>query len=271
MRWIFENKLISGIILATIILLTTLALTTGERARANWGVDGVQIVMRPFEQFFTWTANSTSNFFMHFGDLSKAQAEIQDLNNQLASAQEDARDLGNYKTENDDLRSLLALKSTIKGQTVAANVIAKDFSNWYSTFTIDKGTNDGIQPKTAVRTTAGLVGYVSSVGTDWAIVTTILNDGTSVSGNVVRTNDAVICQGELALQKNGQCSLNYISNNSNIVSGDVIQTSGLGGIYPKGILIGTVGDISDSKQSSQSAVLVPAVDFERTSVVLVEL
>jgi len=232
----------------------------------------VQIVMRPFEKFFTWTANGVGNFFGHFGDLSKAEAQITDLSNQLAQAQEQVRDLQNYQSENDDLRSLLDLKSTISGQTVAANVIAKDFSNWYSTFTIDKGTNDGVKIKTAVRTTSGLVGYISAVGTNWATVTTILNDSSSVSGSIVRTNDAVICQGELALQQNGQCRINYISSSSNIVSGDIVQTSGLGGIYPKGILIGTVGDISDSQQSvSQTAILIPAVNFEKTSVVLVEL
>ena len=272
MRWISENKLVSGIILATIVLLTLLAFSTGERAKANWGTDGVQIVLRPFQQFFTWSANGIGGFFMHFGDIEKAQGEIKSLTEKLAKAEEEAREIQNFRQENEDLRALLSLESTLKGETVAANVIAKDFSNWYSSFTIDKGAKDGVQDKKAVRTTSGLVGYISEVGTNWAKVTTILNDNTNVSGVVTRTNEAVMCQGEFGLQKDGRCRLNYISSDANIVPGDVIQTSGLGGIYPKGISIGIVGDISATKQSvSQTAILVPSVDFEKVSIVLVEL
>jgi len=272
MRFIRENKIVTGIVIATIVLLTVLALTGGQKAKANWGIDGVHIVLRPFEQAWTATVNGVGGFFAHFQDVKKLEDENAALTQQLAQAEENARDIGNYQSENDELRALLNLKDSLKGEdTIAANVIAKDFSNWYSTFTIDKGTSDGVQINKAVRTTAGLVGYVTEVGTNWATVTTILNNGTSVSGIVARTNEAVICKGDFTLQKSGECQLTYISNDANITSGDVIQTSGLGGIYPKGILMGTVGDVQADKQSgSTSAVLQPAVDFEKVNVVLVE-
>jgi len=271
MRWIWDNKLISVIVLATIILLTILAFTTGEKAKANVGTNGVQIILRPFERAFTNVISSTSGFFVNFADTAKLQNENKILAEKLAKAEEQAREISIYKDENEELRSSLNLANILKNdKLIAANIIAKDFTNYYSSFTIDKGSKDGVISKKSVRTSSGLVGYVSEVGYNWAIVTTVLNPETAVSGVVARTGEAVICKGEFALLKNGKVRLTYISSDANITKGDIIQTSGLGGIYPKGILIGSVDEIQLDKQSvSMAATLVPAVDFERTSVVLV--
>ncbi|MCL2740097.1 MAG: rod shape-determining protein MreC [Oscillospiraceae bacterium] len=272
MKWIMDNKLISAIVLATIILLTVLAFTTGERARANWGSDGVQMILRPFEQAFTWTTKGVGGFFMHFGDIDKLREENRILAEQLAKAEEEAREITIYRDENEELRASLNLASTLKSdKTIVANIISKDFSNYYSSFKIDKGSKDGIVAKKSVRTPAGLVGYVKEVGYNWAIITTVLNSENSVSGIVGRTGEAVICKGDFALAKSGKMRISYVSDDTSLVRGDIIQTSGLGGIYPKGILIGTVDEIHTDRQSvSVSAALLPAVDLDKISVVLVE-
>jgi len=272
MRWIWENKLVSSVVLATLILLTLLAFTTGERAKANSGTSGVQIVLRPFEIAFTNTISSVGGFFMHFADIEKLHNENKLLAEKLAKAEEQAREISIYKDENEELRSNLNLTNTLKNdKLIAAKIIAKDFTNYYSSFTIDKGSKDGIEIKKSVRTSSGLIGYVSEVGYNWAIITTILNPEAAVSGVVARTGEAVVCKGEFALLRDGKVRLSYISSDANITKGDIIQTSGLGGIYPKGILIGSVDEIQLDKQSvSMVSTLIPAVDFERVNFVLVE-
>ncbi|GHV18719.1 cell shape-determining protein MreC [Clostridia bacterium] len=273
MREIFEHKFAILIISLTIVFLIFMACYSSEKAKVNWGKDGINTIMMPFQIACTNTSTAVSNFFGHFADLDEAQKKNVELENKVAQLENNARDIESYKAENQRLRGLLDLKDTLrKTNSVAAHVIAKDIGNWYSTFTIDKGSTSGIAAKQAVITNKGLVGYVSEVGAKWAKVTTIINDGTSVGGIVVRTQDVAIVEGNFNLQEARVCKMTYISKGANIVTGDAIETSGLGGIYPKGILIGIIRDIKAETQTvSQSAIIEPAVDFEKVSEVLVLL
>lgn len=271
MKNLLEHKIAVIVIALSVVFLVFLAFRTGESARANWGTDGINIIMRPFNVTFTRVVDGVGGFFANFRDLAEEQRRSAELEERLLQAEDEAREIEWYRRENERLRDLLDLREHPSNRDgIAAEVIARDVTNWFSTITIDKGARDGIEVKQAVITTQGLVGYISEVGHNWARVNTIINNGTSAGGMVVRTQDVAIVEGTFALQQDRLVRMTYIATGANVVTGDSIVTSGQGGIYPRGILIGMITDIQPETQTvSQTAVVQPAVDFERISEVLV--
>ena len=152
----------------------------------------------------------------------------------------------------------------------AARVIGKDPGNWYSVFTIDKGTNDGIQVDMVVMAGAGLCGKIIEAGPNYAKVRAIIDDTSSVSALVVRTSDLCTVQGDLTLFNEGYLKVAYVSDDINLVINDQITTSHLGTVYPPGILIGDVIKIEDDPNTlTQVAYIQPHVDFKHLQEVLV--
>ena len=181
-------------------------------------------------------------------------------------------ELERYKDENERLRMMLELKSNAQDKDmVGCEVIAKDPGNWFYSFTVDKGSHHGIKVDDAVISNQGLVGRVTDVGHNWAKVLTIIDADSSVGASISRTQNLAIVDGDLSLADSGQCMMNFITNDSSlVVVGDTVVTSGLGGVYPAGVLIGTVSEIkSDAMGYSQYAVIDTAVDFERIREVMI--
>ena len=228
-------------------------------------------VLNPVQNAFSYVGNGVSGFFGFVGDMKNLQEENIELKAQLQELSAKLREAESNNMENERLRQLLELKSSSgEHDMVGCEVIAKDPGNWFYTFTVDKGASDGIQKNDTVVSGAGLVGYVTEVGTNWAQVQSIIDSESSVGALVSRTQDPAIVDGDLTLADSGKCKLNYVTRNNGLVMGDEIVTSGLGGVYPKGLLIGTVSEIkSDSLGYSQYAVVDTAVDFERIREVMV--
>jgi len=151
-----------------------------------------------------------------------------------------------------------------------ARVIAKDPGNWYSVFTIDKGSADGIEVDMVVLAGAGLVGKIIDVGPNYAKVRSIIDDNSSVSGIIVRTNDLCTVKGDLTLFNEGYLAVDYIADDINLVINDEITTSHLGTVYPPGIMIGKVIRIEDDPNTlTQIAYINPYADFKNLQEVLV--
>ena len=155
---------------------------------------------------------------------------------------------------------------------VAANVIASENSNWFSKFTIDKGSNDGIREDMNVLSGTGLVGIVTEVGPNWATVSSIIDDK-NVSAMILTTFDKCIVSGDLQTVQDGLLKFEQLANNENEVAvGDQIVTSNVSDKYLQGILVGYVSSISeDSNHLTKSGTITPAVDFEHLQQVLVIL
>lgn len=181
------------------------------------------------------------------------------------------RILEQSKAELERLRELYELDQRYADYPkTGARVIGKDPGNWYSVFTIDKGSDDGIAPDMVVMAEAGLVGRVIEVGPGYAKVRSIIDDTSSVSGIVNRTRDLCSVRGDLTLFNDGVISVEYIPDEVNLIVGDQISTSHLGEIYPPGILIGEIVSIDEAvKKLSQKAYLRPVVDFKHLEDVLV--
>lgn len=153
---------------------------------------------------------------------------------------------------------------------VAARVISKDTSNYYSVFTIDKGANDGIQVDMNVLAGNGLVGIVTEVGKNYAKIRSIIDDSSYVSGMFLRTSDTCDVKGDLELLDQGMIRIEAIPLNAQIEDGYEVVTSHISNKYLQGILIGYVSNIEiDSSNLAKVAYLRPAVDFQHLEEVLI--
>lgn len=170
---------------------------------------------------------------------------------------------------------MLKQKSQIEGSypdydVVVANIIYEPMNNWEEVYVIDKGTRDGIKPNMTVLTGEGLVGYIESTTENTSKLVSILDSGNSVSSRSTRTRDAVICKGNISLKDEEKLKVTSIPIGTEFVEGDKIETSGMGGIYPKGIAIGEVEEFITKKNPAENeAVLKTYVDFSKLETVAI--
>ena len=271
MRDFFTSKIVFILVSVTIILLLMMAFLTTDRTKITATENVVGTVLAPVQTLVSQGIGSITGIFDYFRNNKMLKDTNEELMTKIDILENEKRVLEDYKTENDRLRGLLDLKDNMSQYNmVGARVIAKDPGNWFNTFTIDKGEGDGLMAKQVVITNGGLVGHIIEVGTNWAKVVSIIDDNNSVGCVVVRTGDIAVIDGDLEIQKDGFCKMSYVSKGSNITVGDLIETSGLGGIYQRGLLIGKVREIRpDTLSMSQYAIVEPAVDFEKISEVMV--
>ena len=153
-------------------------------------------------------------------------------------------------------------------KTVHGYVIDKEISNYSKTIIINIGKNDGIEVNMTVIADEGLVGHVVSVTDNTAKVQTIVDTSSSISCLMSTNKDSIICKGTLS--SNSELKAMYIPTDANLVQGDSVDTSGLGGIYPKGIHVGSIKKIVSTKNITDRYALVEtAVDFDKLNTVLV--
>lgn len=154
---------------------------------------------------------------------------------------------------------------------VAAEVISMDDENWFSTFTINRGSDDGIQKDCNVIAGSGLVGIVTETGKDWATVRSIIDDSSNVSAMTMSTSDRCIVSGDLRLIDEGKLQFIHLKDDEDkIQEGEKIITSDVSDKFLKGILIGYVSEIEeDPNNLTKTGTLTPAVDFEHLREVLV--
>ncbi len=271
MRKPFKHK--TGFWLIVTVVVISIAIGIFNAASdVTFIEDAVQIVFTPVQKLFTNVSSSVSGFFGYFSDKEKLQEEINRLKAENAELKIQISDNEASKLENEQLRKLLNLQSgDTKFEFETAEVIARNPSNWYNTLTIDKGAAEGIklnQPVISAGNT--LVGRISEVGTTWSKVTLLTDTEHAVGSQVLRSGEYGICEGEGNLSSNGGCRLSFVSKNANIIVGDTVISSGLGGIYPKGLVIGKIQKIRPDIQGiSQYAVISPEADFKNLQAVFV--
>jgi len=207
--------------------------------------------------------------------LSVVMAENEELRKQVEELTVELNTIKLERYELENLRELYELDQKYPSyEKVAANVIGKDAGNWFNTFTIDKGTNDGIEVNMNVMAGSGLVGIVSDVGPNYAKVKAIISDTSSVSGMVLTTSDNIIVNGSLQkMTEDMTIEFSGLNDRENKVQvGDPVVTSYVSYDYQQGILIGYIKEITtDSNNLTRSGTITPAVDFEHIEEVLVIL
>lgn len=196
---------------------------------------------------------------------SKLQAEVDELTMKINLLQQD-------KEELERLRELYQLDQYYSDyKMVGARVTANDSGNWFSSFVIDKGKNDGIKVDMNVMAEGGLVGIITEVGPNWARVRSIIDDASNVSALVLSTSDTCIVNGDLTLMQDGKIRFEQLpSNDIEIEAGEPIVTSHISNKYLQGILIGYINEVhEDANNLTRSGYIIPAVDFQHLQEVLV--
>lgn len=209
----------------------------------------------------------------YFSTIDELREENAALREELEELKEKNLILVQDQIELNTLRQLYALDDKIPGYTkVAARVIGKGSGNWFSTFTIDKGSKDGILVDMNVICGNGLVGIVTDVTDNSATVRSIIDENSNVTGMLITSSDTCNIRGDLELMDSGYIHLEYLRKDVSIMEGEMIVTSNISDKYLEGILIGYAKNISEDANSlTQSGYLVPAVDFEHMTEVLVIL
>lgn len=232
---------------------------------ANYTVIPLQ---QGINQIGGWLGDMSDNF----ETLQQLRTENERLQEQIDTLTTENSNLQEERYELERLRELYQLDQNYSDyEKTAAHVIGKDSGNWFSTFTIDKGSDDGITIDMNVMAGSGLVGIVVDVGPSWAKVRSIIDDSSNVSGMVLSTSDRCIVSGDLSLIDEGQIRFEQMENNENQVSvGDQIVTSYISDKYLQGILIGYVSEVTvDSNNLTRSGYITPAVNFKDLQEVLV--
>ena len=207
----------------------------------------------------------------YFATIDELRQQNEELKAELDNVKEKNLVLVQDQIELNNLRELYALDNKIPGyDKVAARVIGKGSGNWFSTFTIVKGSRDGILVDMNVICGNGLVGIVTDVTDNTATVRSIIDGNSNVTGMLVTSSDTCNVRGDLELMDSGYIHLEYMQKDVDVSDGDMIVTSNISDKYIQGILIGYVKNITEDANSlTQSGYLVPAVDFERLTEVLV--
>ena len=204
--------------------------------------------------------------------LQELQAENQELKDKVNELTIENSELVQDTYELGRLRDIYQLDAKYPGYTkVAARVIGKDAGNWFSTFMIDKGTDDGINIDCNVIADGGLVGIVTRVGKDWASVRSIIDDSSNVSAMTLSTSDTCIVKGDLELMSDGHIQLMQLLDESDKIQvGEEIVTSNISVKYLEGIPIGYISELSyDSNKLTKSGTITPIADFQHLQEVLV--
>lgn len=208
----------------------------------------------------------------NFSTMKQLKSENKKLREQVDALTTENNYLQEERYEFERLQELYKLdQNYAKYEKTAAHVIGKDAGNWFGTFTIDKGSKDGIEVNMNVLAGSGLVGIVTDVGPTWAKVRSIIDDSSNISAMAISTLDTCIVSGDMALMGTGQIAFSQMENNDNVVAvGDQIVTSYISDKYLQGILIGSVSEVNvDSNNLTRSGYITPAVDFKNIQEVLV--
>lgn len=259
---------ILGIVITIILLILIVVFSNGENNASFFENVASKLVM-PVQNGLTYLKNKISGNDTFFTDINKLKEENEQLLAKNSELEQSLRELENIKTENETLKEYLNLTEKYgEYNTIPGYVINKDISNYSKTIVINIGSDDGVQENMTVIGDEGLVGHVVSVTNNTAKVQTIVDTASSISCSMSTTKDSIVCKGTL----NGQSELRamYIPTDANIIQGDSIETSGLGGIYPKGIHVGTVKSVTNTQNITDRYALVEtAVDFDKLDTVLV--
>ncbi len=271
MKSFFSRKTVAIFLTAILISLILAILSVISGGRVSPVGSLINMISKPIQSI----SSAVSDFFGEHSDreayYNNLKSENERLRNELAAALSAVRENEAMGKENVQLRAALGLRERDSSLVFeAAEVVARNSDNWSRTFTINKGSSSGININNCVVTAEGMVGYVSEVGITWATVTSITDTEMQASAIASRTRELASVEGSFELMGQGLFRLSYLPRDTKLLEGDVIETSGFGELFPKGIVLGSVVAVkSEDHGISKYAVVKPAVNPEKVNHVLV--
>lgn len=231
-------------------------------------------IASPFRSAFTAVTGWFSDKQKYYEDYTALEEENAALKQQIAEMEDTVRRAESALKENENYRELLNLQQAHRDLTSdmeSAYVTEHTVTNWTSSLTLNKGTANGVEVGDCVMDATGaLVGLVDEAGYNWCRVLTIVDTDTSIGAQVFRSKDLGLAEGDFALMRQGRLRLDYLPADCQLLAGDLVETSGLGGYLPSGLVIGTVEEVQvDDSGATSYAILAPKVDFDSLNQVFI--
>lgn len=249
-----------------IILIILISFTSQGREKVS-SIEGlISKAMVPVQKTIFTGSQYVKNFFASIIEIGTLKETNKELKEEIKNLRQQQVDLETIKNENERLTKLLNYqKSNPQYDYIVAKIVSIDPEVWFNVFIIDKGSKDGIKKNSAVAVSEGLVGKVVEVSSGTSKVLSISDTGSMINGVSSRTGDYIRIQGSTESTLEG-----FVTPEAKLISGDIIITSGLGGIYPDNIIIGEVEKVKKEIGMLEKTVIInPAVDFKQLKEVTV--
>lgn len=252
-----------------IILIVLVGITSTERMALSKFEKIIGNTLTPIGRVFNSMGKNISSFFGIFKDISNLREDNEALKKQITKLEDENRDYLNIIGKTDYLKNELKLLNKTDFNLIESRIVGKEPGKWFNRFTIDKGLKHGIKKGDTViqgieieqnTISEGIVGRVVDVGDNWSKIVTIVDELSNMSFKVLRTQDGGIVSGSM----DGKISGYLFDDEADIIKGDKLYTSGLGGAFINDLYIGEVdGVISDDEDLMKKIELKPAINFKK--------
>lgn len=262
MKKLFTGRVKVLIILAFALALVT-AITSALSPGTTWGEKAVQTALAPLRSGVNSLTRQVERYYNYIFKYETLAAENTYLQYRITSMEDEVRTADALQRENKRLYELLNLSEANEDyQFCAVYIVAWDSSNWKSTFTINKGTNSGLETGMVAVTEYGqVVGLITDIGPNWASVTTILDTSLEVSASIASSGYTGVVQGSYTTGNAGKLRMSYLPTEAVLRNNDQVVTTG-STVYPKDLILGYVEDAGfDETGVAKYAILTPAADF----------
>lgn len=248
-------------IIAALLLGVMLAAVTSSNSSPASSAFGV--VMQPIQKLSATVSEKLSGLGLKFQSSSKYLEEIENLKKQLETYENELVDYEDTKNKLNSYASMLDIKEENPDyQLSPASIIGRDSLDAFYSFIIDKGSSDGVSVNDPVVYGSYVVGVVHSVKATYSVVWTVLNPKVNISSIESRTRESGYTTTTAELSLDGKCMLSGLDKSTQISIGGIVSTSGIGGIYPKGLIIGRIVDITENDYDiSLNAIIEPGVNI----------
>jgi rod shape-determining protein MreC len=261
-RW-KKSFLIIALVFCSLLFITLDA----REARRLFFVDRiVNSVVAPVQSSVTRLARRTKNIGTHYLFLTRVEKENAHMKKEIEQLKMERARLLEIEKQNDRLLGFLDFKRDFPGRTVMAEVIGNDFGSWFKTVIVNRGSESGIKTGMAAVASGELIGRTIDVAGNYSKVLLLTDFRNAVDAMIQRTRDRGIVKGE----NSNVLKMRYIPLNADVQIGDSVISSGLGGVYPKGFVIGKIAKIKRSGQNLfQEAEIIPERDFSKLEEVFI--
>ena len=266
------KKKLSILIAAVLVAVISVSSMQVTAAKSDAVTGSVNTMAKPLRELMSSVVDSMEHLYGYIYRYDQLEAENEALKAQIATMEQEYREYIEVSDENNRLHALLGLSQRHEDyQYASATLISWTSSSWSSSFTIDMGSENRVKVGDPVVTENGsLIGSVTSVNAHSSTVTTIIDTSSAIGAEDSQTNELAVACGNFDLMKNGKLRLEYLPEDYEIKAGDTIVTSGSGGTYPQGIVLGTLDKVVVSTSGMNDyAVITPAAELEGLEFVFV--
>jgi rod shape-determining protein MreC len=253
-----------------IVILFSALILMSLRVKQRKGVEFLDAlvieVCAPFQKASTFVIKAIHGAFQEYFFLVHLGRENATLKQRIAELQKENRQMREMAIANERLQRLLQFREKISPSVIGAEVIGQDPSSWFKSVTVNKGEKDGVRKGMAVISPEGVIGQILKTAPDYATVLLITDYNSAIDSIVQRTRAKAIVEGK----GENLCQLKYLLRADEVIVGDTVVTSGLGGNFPKGLTVGEIKKVDKKGHGIfQYAELVPSVDLTKLEEVLI--